>query len=156
MIAALLAGLTFKGVLGSIWKGFCDFIATPIGTALIAGLIMFSVGYYNGATTSDKEWQTKWNAAEAQAELDRLKRDALVKAKVEAEANKKLEELSARKTTLEEQLKKYEDEDVKAPSASSDSVTDSRDDEWLSGAKRAYAKPQAKRGLADRLRAHPR
>jgi hypothetical protein len=161
MIAAILAYFTkaaLSSLLANVWKGFCDFIATPVGAALIAGLVMYFVGDIHGHRVEDAKWQAKWATAEASAEQARLKRDADVQAKVEADASQRLSALTVRKAELEKRVKDYEDEEAKqravgntrTPGCSCD--TDNSDARWLRDAERGRIKPQAQRGLALRLR----
>jgi hypothetical protein len=162
MIATIVGYLTssiFKNVLGTMWKGFCDFISTPIGAALIAGLIMYGIGDAHGHRVTNAAWSTKWSNAEAAAEQDRVKRDADIKAKVEADANQRLAALAERKTQLEQMVQAYEDEEAKQAAVGNFKpkpcacLTDSSDARWLRDAERGRAKPKAQRGFALRLRA---
>lgn len=165
MIASILGYFTqaaLKGLLGSAWKGFCDFISTPIGAALIAGLVMYGIGDAHGHRVTNTAWQTKWSNAEADAEKARVKRDADIKAKVEADANQRLAALAERKDKLEQQVQEYEDDQAKqravgnykpSPCACD---TDSSDARWLRDAERGRIKPKAQRGFAIRLRAFSR
>jgi hypothetical protein len=161
MIATVLGYFTLaagKSLLGTVWKGFCDFIATPVGAALVAGVIMLGVGDLHGHRVEKAHWVAKWNAAEAAAEKARLKRDADIKAKVEADANTRLAAIAARKDQLEKMVKDYEDaEATQAAVGNFKTVpcpcrTDRSDAEWLRNAERGHIKPQAQRGLALRLR----
>ena len=163
MIAAILGYFTtaaLKGLLGSVWKGFCDFISTPIGAALIAGLVMYGVGDIHGHRVTNAHWQAKWSAAEAAAETARLKRDADIKVKVEADTNQRLKALAERKAQLEQQVQAYEDEEAKQAAVGNFNkarpcacATDSSDARCLRDAERGRVKPKAQRGFALRLRA---
>lgn len=163
MIAAFIAEYFTKtfllGALGTVWKGLCDFIATPVGAALIAGLVMFVVGDVHGHRAENHSWQVKWNNAEAAAEKARLKRDADIKVKVEADAESRQSALAERKAQLERQVQAYEDDQAKQRAVGNTSVanggcdTDSSDARWLRDAQRGAVKPKAQRGFAQRLRA---
>lgn len=170
MIASILGYFTMSalsGVAGKLWKGFCDFISTPIGAALIAGFIMFNVGIVHEYRINNAKWQAKWAAAEATAEQKRIARDVTIKARVEADANSRLAELAARKDELEKKVQAYADDEEKqravgntgrlgsaAVKTDCGCLTDSSDDKWLSDAqrKRTYVKPKAFGGFALRLR----
>jgi hypothetical protein len=162
VIAAILeyfASSAFKGLLGTVWKGFCDFISTPIGAALIAGLIMCGVGDAHGYRVTNAAWQTKWSDAEAAAEKARIKRDADIKAKVEADANQRLAAVAARKTQLEQMVQAYEDDEARQAAVGNydkarrcSCVTDGSDARWLRDAERGRLEPEAHRGFALRLR----
>lgn len=159
MIATILGYFTvaaLRGLLGTIWKGFCDFISTPIGAALIAGLVMYGIGDLHGHRVTNAAWQTKWDTAEVEAEKARLARDADIKAKVEADANQRLAPLVMRKAQLESKVKAYEDEQAKqvaVGNACAPELTDGGDARWLRDIqRRPQAKSTTRRGLADRLR----
>jgi hypothetical protein len=161
MMATILGYFTMTAatsVLGTVWKGLCDFISTPVGAALIAGLVMFGVGDLHGHRASDKSWQVKWSSAEATAEKARVQRDADIKVKVEADANQRLAVLAARKAQLEQQVQAYEDDQAKQAAVgnfakgSCTCTTDSSDARWLRDAQRGATKPKAQRGFALRLR----
>jgi hypothetical protein len=144
------------GALGKVWKGFCDFISTPIGAALVAAVVAYGLGDMHGHRVTNAAWQTKWHDAEVEAERQRLARDALIKAKIEADANQRLEALATRKAELEKMVKDYEDQEANRPTTggAAPELTDDSDARWLHDAqqKRAHVKPQARRGLAERLR----
>jgi len=113
----------------------------------------------HGHRKESAAWSAKWDAAEGQAELDRKKRDALAKAKMEAEANDRVAGVSARAEQLEAKVQQYErDEELsRATGAGSVAIdpclTDRSDDQWLRELQRGRkAKPAARRGLAERLR----
>lgn len=149
------------GVLGAVLKFFTDLIATPVGAALAAGLIMFFVGSFHGGHVEDAKWQTKWDTAQTLFEQQRVDRDKAVKLEVEADANKRLDEITARKTELEQKVKDYEDEEAKQLAVGNSTaksvgscLTDSSDDKWLSDAQsKRGGKPSFVGGLTKRLRA---
>lgn len=161
-IAALFAKQALLGLAGRLWKGFCDFIATPVGAAVVAGLIMFTVGVAHEHRSLNAKWQAKWTAAEKQAEQARVKRDADIQAKIQADAAERLAALTKRKDELEQQVKTYEAQQLlqaaSGKSACPAELTDDDDARWLSDAqrKRANVKPQARRGFALRLRGFSR
>lgn len=168
---ALPVWLTWKavgGVFGSIWSGFCTFVATPIGAAILAAVIAYNSGVHIERSRLNATWQAKWDAAEAQAELDRLARDKLMKATVQADADKRINHLSSAKDILAAKLKEYEDDEARRAGSADGTpagktvgglcpcLTDRSDDQWLLDARKAIAQPEARRGLAERLRAGSR
>lgn len=155
MIASFFTLAAFSKLFGVVWRGFCDFIATPIGAALIAGFVMYWVGVVHERHSLNAAWQAKWDAAEAQAEHDRLQRDATIKLKIEMNANNRLDELAKRKAELEEKVQAYESEEEKqralGAAGKCSPLIDSSDERWLRDAQRNL-KPKARRGLTLRLR----
>lgn len=157
-VTAWFTKAALAGAAGKLWKGFCDFIATPIGAALVAGLLMYNVGVIKTRTKVNAAWQQKWAEAEAEAERARLRRDGEMKIKIAAAVDSRLAVVEQRKAELEEKVRAYEDEEAKQLATGNldktrcSPFTDSSDERWLSEARRA-AKPQARRGLAERLRA---
>lgn len=134
---------------------------TPCLIALaIAGA--WVVGDIHGKRVTNAAWSTKWAAAEAKAERDRLARDAFAKAKMEVDANDRLAGVSARAQQLQTKVEKYErDEALRRATgggaAAVDScVTDQSDDDWLRDIrrKRKSSAAVARRRLAERLRSH--
>jgi hypothetical protein len=156
MIAEYLTWKAVTGVFSTLWSGLMSFIATPIGAALLASVLAYNVGTHFEGRKVNAAWQSKWDAAEKQAEIDRLARDALVKAKTQADADQRLKGLSDRKDELEKLLKDYEDEEAAAEKSgvANPCLTDSSDDKWLHDAQQSRAKPKARRGFAERLRAY--
>ena len=140
-------------VIGFIGRCTVCMIAIAIGVAWIAGDI-------HGRHKDSAEWSAKWDAAEAQAELDRQKRDAFAKAKIEADANDRLAGVSARAETLEAKVEKYEKDDAlrratgAGGAAINSCLTDKSDDQWLHELQRERkVKSPARSGFAERLRA---
>lgn len=130
-------------------------IAIAIAGAWIAGDI-------HGHRKESAQWSAKWKAAEEQAELDRLKRDAFAKATMERNANDRIAGVSARAEQLEAKVQQYEKDEglrratggVAGGAAVIDCLTDQSDDRWLSDIRRGrQVKPAARGGLAERLRA---
>jgi hypothetical protein len=123
---------------------------------------MYNVGVFREHRSLNAQWQAKWDAAEVQAEHDRLVRDAFVKDKIKAEADASLDALAKRKDDLEQQVKTYETQQLleaaSGKSACPPELTDRDDARWLSDAqrKRTHVKPEAHRGFALRLRAFNR
>lgn len=142
---------TLGKLVGTIWKGLCDFISTPIGAALVAGLLMYNVGKIHEYRVVNARWQAKWNAAEVKAEAERKQRDADIAKLMKADADKRLATINARKDELEGMVKKYEDEEARQRAvgnvgkAGCNCLTDRTDAEWLQNAQqgRAKAKPKA-------------
>jgi hypothetical protein len=156
-IAAYFAKATVYAFFGRVWKGFCDFIATPVGAALVAGFIMFFVGIGHEHRALNAKWEAKWAAAEQKAEVLRVKRDADAKAEIKRDADTRLAALTKRKDELEKQVQTYETQqllEAASKPAHPPEYTDADDARWLSNAlrQRAHVKPQARRGLALRLR----
>lgn len=151
MLASFFTLQMIGGLFGKIWSGVCTFISTPIGAALLAALIAYNAGVHIERARLNASWQAKWDAAEAQAEQDRLKRDAFMKAKIEADANTRLADLATRKDELERMVNDYARDEAKQPGAAQ-CLTDESDARWLRDAQRTHAQPKAKRGLAERLR----
>lgn len=154
LVTTALGYLTKKalfGALGSIWKALCDFISTPIGAALVAGLLMYNVGKIHEYRVVNAKWQAKWTAAEVKAEAERKQRDADIATLMKADADKRLATINARKAELEGMVKKYEDEEARQRAvgnvgkAGCNCLTDRTDAEWLQNAQqgRAKAKPKA-------------
>lgn len=140
------------GAIGFLLRCTPCLIALAIGAAWIAGDI-------HGHRKENAQWSAKWDAAEAKAELDRKKRDAFAKAKMEADANERIAGIAARADNLETKVQKYEkDEALRRATggvvgaAVVCDLTDSADDDWLRGLKQR-TKPAARRGFAERLRA---
>lgn len=162
MIAAFFASWFTRAALsalgGRLWKGFCDFIATPVGAAVVAGLLMFVVGVAHEHRTLNAKWEAKWAAAEQKAEQARKQRDADIKIEMKRDADARLAALAKRKEELEQQVKDYETQQLlqaaSGKAACPPELTDSDDARWLSDAqrKRTHVKSQARRGLAERLR----
>lgn len=157
MIATIIAWFTRAALLkigGKLWTGFCQFIATPIGAAVVAGLVMFVVGTAHEHHKLNAAWQAKWAAAEQQAEQDRIARDASIKVKMQADAALRTAALQSRAAELEQKVKAYEDEENKKAAAGKlGCYTDGVDAQWLRDVQRKRAKPEAHRGFAVRLRA---
>ncbi|RRC13542.1 hypothetical protein EIA17_24645 [Escherichia coli] len=142
MIPAWLTWQAISLIGGKLWKGFCDFISTPVGAALVAGFCLFWIGVWHehgnlveAVKAKDAAWQRKWDDAEKQAELDRQKRDALVQADMQAKADKSLSEVSSRKDQLEQMVKDYEDQQLLQAAtgkpACPPEYTDDSDARWL-------------------------
>ena len=162
MIATILSYFTaaaLSAVAGKLWKGFCELINTPVGAAVVAGVLMFGVGTAHEYRKVNAAWQLKWDQGVAEARAQVVKRDALVKAQIQAEADQKIAALTERKDELERQVKAYEDDQTKQAAANkgpcAPELTDDGDARWLhdNQRKRTSPKPHAQRGFALRLRA---
>lgn len=127
------------GLIGKLWKMFCALISTPIGAALVAGVIAYYVGSYSGATRVDNEWKAKWAKAETDAEIARIQRDATIKREMSANADARIEALRSQGDELRDKLKYYEDEDAQRKH-SGDSVTDESDAQWVRDLQRSRSK----------------
>ncbi len=140
-ILAYLTWGTAAKAAGVLWRGLCDFIATPIGAALIAALVAYNLGGFHATSKSNAAWNAKWAAAEAEAARERLERDASMKAKVQADANSRIDALDKRKAELEQLVKDYEDDAAKQSAVGNGCYTDSSDEQWLRAAERGRLKP---------------
>lgn len=156
-LAAYFTKAALSEIGGRIWKGFCDFIATPVGAAVVAGLIMFFIGTAHEHRALNAKWEAKWATAEQKAEQARKQRDADIKVEMKRDADARLATLAKRKGELEQQVKDYETQQLlqaASKSAHPPELTDADDARWLHDQleRRSHVKPQARGGLADRLR----
>ena len=157
MLAMILGYFTkaaLVSVAGKLWKGFCDFIATPVGAAVVAGGIMFCVGVAH----EHHVWEVRWAAAVKAAEQARIQRDADIAAQVKKDADSRLAALATRKDELEQKVKEYEDQEAQQRAVGNaggpcSPLTDKSDARWLRDAQRkAISGANAHRGFALRLR----
>lgn len=130
------------GLIGKLWKMFCALISTPIGAALVAGVIAFYAGSYLGANRVDTEWKAKWAKAETDAEMARILRDDKIKREMSANADARIDALKSQGDELRDKLRYYEDEDAQRKHAG-DSVTDESDAQWVRDLQRS--RPKARR-----------
>ncbi len=126
----LLAWPAISAFFGKLWRGFVAIIATPVGAALVAGLLLYFVGSITTARKLNHEWKVKWEQAENEAEAARVLRDANIKREMSANANTRLMILDARKRDLEQKVKEYES--TEKCTGTGCCLTDQSDADWLS------------------------
>ena len=169
MIAAWIVAYFTKtallGFAGKLWKGFCDFISSPVSATLAAALVAYHVGKVVEYRKVNAAWETKWHDAEVEAEKDRfrrdgeaeqdrLRRDGEMKLKMAADVDARLAVLVKRKDELEQKVRTYEDKEAKQRAVgdtAASCLTDDSDARWLHDARKANVK-----SLALRLRTFDR
>ncbi|HGW6372435.1 TPA: hypothetical protein ACNHTT_004664, partial [Escherichia coli] len=71
-------------------KAAVDFVRSPVGTvaaAIVGGLVLYGAGYVSGDMEGTDKTRAAWRAANVEADLAAKRRDALIKAKVAADAD---------------------------------------------------------------------
>lgn len=153
--ASLFARDRIVAAAGGVWDLFCRVVSTPIGAALIAGLVCLWAGHWRGHHTGLAEGRAEitasWDAANAKAARDAALRDAMNRASAQAEANAKLAAMRGRMAEAEEKVGAYEKLLAAQPVAGAclHSADDVRRLRSIAGAKRDAA---AGGGFASRLR----
>lgn len=98
-----------------VLKAAVDFIRSPVGTvvaAIVAGVALYSAGFVTGDVRGTNATRAAWRQANAAADLAAKKRDALVKAKVAADASAALARLESDEKITD---KKVSDNEVQNP-----------------------------------------
>jgi hypothetical protein len=90
--------------LDKLWQAFCAFVSTPIGAAMVALAVGLAVGDIHG----HRKVSAQWAAADAIADRQREARDAAIKLAAEADARRRLADVSLRAATYQEQVTRYE------------------------------------------------
>ncbi len=87
--AAWIAALFVPSVAITL-KTAVDFVRSPVGTvaaAIVGGLVLYGAGYVSGDMEGTDKTRAAWRAANVEADLAAKRRDALIKAKVAADAD---------------------------------------------------------------------
>lgn len=150
-VLSLFGGQAIGKIAGKIGNAIVDFVLTPFGAAILAAAITYGVTKASTTIKVNREWTQKWEAAEKQAEVERLERDAKIRNEISRSVASRIATLEGSESALNEKVRKYEAERATAGLAGAWVITDA-DERRLRDIGQTVAKPKAGGGFIRRLR----